>query len=140
MIPDGWNIYDFETLFQIKSGFGFKFSEYKETGIPLIKIENVSHGKIEWNSISYLPETYQEKYSDLLLRENDVVVALNRPITQNKLNIARITNKDLPSILYQRVGKIISLKQIVDKNFSYYLLSDVIFRFVLRGAIGSDQP
>ena len=47
MIPDGWNIYDFETLFQIKSGFGFKFSEYKETGIPLIKIENVSHGKIE---------------------------------------------------------------------------------------------
>ena len=91
-------------------------------------------------SCSYLPETYQEKYSDLLLRENDVVVALNRPITQNKLNIARITNKDLPSILYQRVGKIISLKQIVDKNFSYYLLSDVIFRFVLRGAIGSDQP
>ena len=66
MVPNGWEVKKFGDLFNVKSGFGFKHSEYADSGTPLIKIDNVSHGYVKWNNVSYLPDSYREDYSDIL--------------------------------------------------------------------------
>ena len=82
-------------------------NEYSSNGVPLIKINNIGYGNILIDDMDYLPEDYLEKYPNLVLNKNDILLALNRPITNNKLKIALLKNEDVPSILYQRVGKII---------------------------------
>ena len=140
MVPNGWEIKKFGSLFSVKSGFGFKHAEYTDTGTPLVKIDNVSHGYVKWDNISYLPDSYQEMYSDIVLKENDILLALNRPITQGMLKIAKLSANDVPSILYQRVGRIDFKSKNLDRDFYFYLLNTEVFRFVSRKSIGSDQP
>ena len=134
-----WEEKRFKDIYSVKSGYGFKLSEYSSTGIPLIKIDNIGYGKIKWDNISYLPEEYKESYSDIVLEKDDILLALNRPITNNKLKIAMLKETDIPAILYQRVGKII-VDKTFNKLFSYYLLNNVVFDFVLKESKGSDQP
>ena len=140
MVPNGWEVKKFGDLFNVKSGFGFKHSEYVDSGTPLIKIDNVSHGYVKWNNVSYLPDIYREEYSDILLKEGDLLLALNRPITQGKLKLVKLTKNDVPSILYQRVGRIDFKTNDLEKDFYLYLLDTAIYRFVSHKAIGSDQP
>ena len=135
-----WNSQKFKDNLDIKSGKGFKASEYTNSGIPLIKIDNVSYGKITWETRDYLPNEYLVTYPELILRKNDVVLALNRPITNNKLKIAKLSDKDELSILYQRVGKIFIDENNLDREFVFHLLNKEIFKFVLKNSVGSDQP
>lgn len=139
-LPIGWTLKKFGDLFVIKSGFGFKYSEYVESGIPLVKIDNVSHGFIKWDNTSYLPNNYVEKYPELLLRKGDLLLALNRPITKGKLKLAKLRDEDVPSILYQRVGRIDFKSKDLSKEFYLYLLDKVVYKFVSQKSIGSDQP
>ena len=134
-----WNENYFGNICTIRSGIGFKADEYVEQGVPLLKIDNVGYGNIKWNNISYLPETYLKQYPFLKLNENDIVLALNRPITNNQLKISKLTSKDIPSILYQRVGKI-NVSSDYNLDYIYYLLTKNVFNFVLKTSIGSDQP
>jgi len=135
-----WDEFKFGKYLDIKSGYGFKASEYVNEGIPLVKIDNVSYGKIKWETKTCLPKNYIQKYSDLVLNEDDILLALNRPITQNKLKIGILKKKDAPAILYQRVGKIIFNNKAVNKKFAYYNLTKQIYKFVLKSSVGSDQP
>ena len=104
---EDWEQKKFKDIYNVKSGYGFKLNEYSSTGIPLIKIDNIGYGRIKWDNISYLPEEYKDSYSDIVLEKDDILLALNRPITNNKLKIAMLKETDIPAILYQRVGKII---------------------------------
>lgn len=139
-IPKEWEICNFENNLDILSGYGFKFSEYAAFGVRLLRIDNVSHGKITWDSVAYLPEDYIQKCSNLLINNNDILLALNRPITQNQLKIARLPKEFAPCILYQRVGKIVFKTKKYHPDYVYYLLSINIKRFVEKTSIGSDQP
>ena len=140
MVPKDWEVEKFGNLFSVKSGFGFKHAEYTDIGTPLVKIDNVSHGYVKWDNISYLPDSYQETYSDIVLKENDILLALNRPITRGMLKIVKLSASDVPSILYQRVGRIDFKSENLDRDFYFYLLNTAVFRFVSRKSIGSDQP
>jgi len=140
VIPEDWEVKCFGKLLDVKSGYGFKFNEYASYGIRLIKIDNISWGRIIWENTSFLPEYYVKNFSNLLVKENDVLLALNRPITQNKLKISIVSKQDVPSILYQRVGKIVFLNNKLLSVYIYYLLLYVLPDFILKSAVGSDQP
>ncbi len=138
-VPEEWEVCEFRNYLDIKSGKGFRMEEYSESGIKLLRIDNVSHGKIMWDTIAFLPNDYETEYPDLMLNEGDILLALNRPITQNKLKIAILKYTDIPAILYQRVGKITFNKN-VDRLYVYYWLNQFLPTFILRKAVGSDQP
>ncbi len=110
---------------KIISGEAFKKSEYSTKGVRLFQIANVSFNKILWGKVAYLPEKYllNSKYKKLILEENDLVMALNRPMLNNQLKIGILRKKDTPSILYQRVGKFVTSNYINKKYLLYYLQS-----------------
>lgn len=135
-----WEFPPIGDILKIKSGFGFKASEYCGFGAKLLQIENVGYGKINWNTNSYLPFDYLDKYPELHLKENDIVIALNRPVTNNQLKISKISISDTPSILYQRVGKLCLINESIQPDYIFQVFSIYVKDFVLKQAIGSDQP
>ena len=141
-IPNSWDVVSFEKFVKIISGNYFPFTEFVEQGIPVLKIDNVMHGQVDWTTRTYLPQKYLDSKDIILLKKNDIVLALNRPITQNKIKVAKLGKDDSPSILYQRVGKFeFQDKERIDQNYFFIFLSSPIFKFILgRILIGSDQP
>jgi type I restriction enzyme S subunit len=136
-----WEEVTFGKVIKINSGKGFKASEYSKKGIRLLQIENVGYGETKWNENTiFLPETYATEYPELVLRNGDIVLALNRPVTNDELKIARILKDDEPSILYQRVGKLEVIDKSLTVDFAFHICRQFIKEFVISKSIGSDQP
>ena len=137
-----WTIIPLENFIKIDSGDYFPYAEITSKGMAILKIDNVMYGKIDWTNKTYLNKKYLQTKDVILLNKNDIVLALNRPITNDNVKVAKLTNKDIPCILYQRVGKIV----VHDTNkihidFLYTYLSSSIFKLILnRILIGTDQP
>jgi len=140
-IPKEWEVVRLEKLINIQSGKYFSYSEFCENGVRCLKIDNVGFGKLYWETTTFLPEEYLKKYPELVLRAGDIVVALNRPIINGKLKIAMLSHRDEPSILYQRVGRLIFKNKEISKRFLFYLLMGEYFKRELsKSLIGTDQP
>ncbi len=136
---DDWEQRKFGELYKISSGYAFKMNDYCNRGVPIINGESIQHGKIESNSFNYLPDKYLHDYKDFVLYEGDIVLGLNRPVTNGNLKIAEIPAIYNKSLLYQRAGKVNYICDI-DKGFTYVLLSKEILKYTLKEAVGSDQP
>jgi len=140
-IPEEWEVVRLGEIVEIQSGKYFAYSEFCESGIKCFKIDNVGFGEILWKTISFLPENYSDKYSELVLGVGDIVLALNRPTIDGKLKIGRLSEADVPSILYQRVGRFIFKSEKIYRHFMFYLLMGEYFKKELsRMLIGTDQP
>ena len=141
-IPETWKIEKLNKLIKIQSGNYFKYEEFVPQGVKVLKIDNVSFGKISWDTITYLPENYLDEYRELKLNKNDIVIALNRPIIDDKLKIGIIDKNDVPSILYQRVGRIMNknIKILNSKYLFYYVSSLWFINDLKRISRGTDQP
>ena len=99
------------------------------------------YGKIDWNNSTYIPQHFVKLYKNILLKEKDIVLALNRPITHNLVKVARLSKNDIPSFLYQRVGKVEFKNNYILSDFFFSYLNGSGFRSLLfRILIGSDQP
>ncbi|MBL9008812.1 MAG: restriction endonuclease subunit S [Myxococcales bacterium] len=136
-----WEETSFGRVLKISSGKGFKASEYSKTGIRLLQIENVGYGSTKWSeNTSYLPESYATEYPELVLRGGDIVLALNRPVTNDELKIAKIQHHEPIAILYQRVGRLEFLDDSLQVDFAFHVCRQFIKEFVVEKSIGSDQP
>jgi type I restriction enzyme S subunit len=125
----------------IISGEYFAYSEFSNTGIPVLKIDNVMYGKIDWTTRTYLSKEYLESHKQLILKEGDIVLALNRPITNNQVKVGILKKEDSPSILYQRVGKFqFKSNELRNDFFIIYLSSEIFKKLLSKVLIGSDQP
>lgn len=136
---DDWEQRKFADYYKMSSGYAFKMTDYCDDGAGLINGESIQHGIISDDNLNHLPESFIEQYPEFVLKEGDIVVGLNRPITNGNLKIARIPSKYNNFMLYQRAGKIV-YKAGCDKDFSYILLSQEILKHTLVEAVGSDQP
>ncbi|KPG70623.1 restriction endonuclease subunit S [Enterococcus sp. RIT-PI-f] len=134
-----WEQRKLSEMYDIMSGFAFKLSDYVEFGISIVNGESINNGNVSSVNWNYLPEHFRKKYSNFILHTDDIVLGLNRPITNGELKIAQIPSYLNGSLLYQRAGKI-KIVNNTDINFSYQLLNKEIYKFVLKEAQGSDQP
>lgn len=134
-----WEERKFGDIYDVVSGFAFKMSDYVQVGVPIINGESIQHGSISTNNLNFLPEEFSDKYQNVTLETGDIVLGLNRPITNGNLKIAQVPIDLHGALLYQRAGKIIILNN-TDINFSFHLLGKEVSSFVLKEAVGSDQP
>lgn len=138
--PNGWEQKRLSELLQLLGGNAFKSTDSTDVGIRWLKIANVGFGKIEWDAIDYLPNSFQENYLKYVLSENDIVMALTRPILSGKLKIAKLDKEDAPALLNQRVAKIIPNNGF-SLEYLYQLLSKRSTVAMIENAIaGTDPP
>ncbi|AGK54888.1 restriction endonuclease subunit S [Bacillus sp. 1NLA3E] len=134
-----WEERKFGDMYDVVSGYAFKMSDYVQVGVPIVNGESIQHGSISAKNLNFLPEEFSDKYQNFILDTGDIVLGLNRPITNGNLKIAQVPKDLHGALLYQRAGKIIILNN-SNINFSYQLLGKEVSKFVLKEAVGSDQP
>lgn len=75
-IPKEWEVKKMEILAILQGGFAFSSSFDTTNGVKWMKIANVGFNEIKWNDTSYLPLNFIEQYSEFVLKENDLVMAM----------------------------------------------------------------
>lgn len=123
----------------IKNGFAFKNQNLK-TGVKWLTIKNIQNGNIDWSTTSYLPEKYLTEYPSFVLKQNDIVMALTRPVTNDLLKVAVIDQLSDNSLLNQRNAKITPKKNCNDKFLYQLFLSYKMKNEVKKAVQGTDPP
>ena len=140
MALEGWYNTTVGDLFDVFSGKGFKEKEYSSSGVKLLRISNVTYDELVWEDTKYLPVEYLETVPELVLRPGDIVMALNRPITNGKLKVSIVDDQEY-YILYQRVGCLRKRDPLNSTQYlQYALLSQAFIHQVESHLQGSDQP
>ncbi|BAS57991.1 restriction modification system DNA specificity domain-containing protein [Leptolyngbya boryana NIES-2135] len=139
-LPEGWQWVEIRDILSITSGEAFKKKDYSSFGTKLLQIANVSFGKITWEQQNFLPQDIALQYPEIFLKQNDIVMALNRPILDGLLKIACLKEEDLPAILYQRVACFRLFVEEMKEYFFHYSMSPSFIQMICDNLQGSDQP
>lgn len=139
-IPEDWEVKELGDVLKVIGGGAFKSSDSSKTGVKWLKIANVSINQTVWKDESFLPIKIAEENQNFLLKENDYVIALTRPILDRKLKIAKLNKADVPALLNQRVGKI-EIEENNDIDFAYFLFQKYeTINGLLQSMAGTDPP
>ena len=124
----------------ILSGYAFKSSDFIETGVPVIKIKNITPPSVTLEDLSFVSEEIAEQQSKFLLKPDDVLIALTGShINQMASVVGRVARVkyNVPSLLNQRVGKITVLNPAeANIDYIYYYLSQDSVKIELASKAG----
>lgn len=115
----GWQQKKIGDVFTIFSGFAFKSTDATTSGCRWLKIADVGCQIMTPSTPSFLPNHFRNEYHKFIIRKDDYVIALTRPILNGKLKIAIAGKEYDGSLLNQRVGKIVTKN---NPKFVYSLL------------------
>lgn len=118
----GWEIEKAEKHIDLLSGFPFDSSHYTECGIKICGGLIIMPQRIDWDSCKYWSSI--EGFEEYTLRENDIVMALDRPWISEGFKVAMVDEDELPALLIQRTARI----RAVDINQHY-----LMYCFILGG-------
>lgn len=101
-IPEGWKVDIIGDYAKVNSGFAFKSEWWKESGVPVIKILNITENcKIDFNGCSFVDNDKIEVARKFIAKPFDVVIAMTGA-TIGKYAI--IPDNKLTILINQRVG------------------------------------
>lgn len=112
--------YSLGEIIDFNNGFAFKSSEFKDEGVPVIRIANIQDGTIDINGMVCIRKDghYQnmERYKAY---PGDILIAMSGATT------GKIGVNTTQKVFYinQRVGKIEPNEMFVQKQYLYYLLN-----------------
>lgn len=134
-----WKRNTIAKTFSIFNGYAFSSSDsIKENGVKWVKIADVGVDNMKEDNLSYLPKKFIDSYKKFVLKEGDYVLALTRPILDDRLKIARINDFFHNSLLNQRVGKIVTSH---NQDFVFNLLKRrKLVKEIENNIAGSDPP
>lgn len=136
-----WEEKTMDELVQYLGGEAFKSTSQVKNGVKWLKIANVGIGVVKWgHDTTFLPASFIEENPKYVLKGGDTVMALTRPILNEKLKIAVLNKEDGIALLNQRVAKLIS-KSKNDLKFIYYLHQTPYFIYSMNAMMaGTDPP
>ncbi len=140
VIPSDWEVKKLGDILKVIGGGAFKSYDARQSGVKWLKIANVGINQAIWEDESYLPIEIIKYYGSFLLKENDYVIALTRPLLDRKLKIAKLNENDVPALLNQRVGKI-EVESQIDIDYAYFLFQKFeTINGLLQSMAGTDPP
>ena len=119
----GWQKSKLQNHVDVIVGYPFDSSKYTTEGIPIVGGYNLMQGIIQWENSKFWKSA--DGYESYLLKDKDIVIAMDRPWVGNGFKIATIKKVDLPAILIQRTA-CIRCKSI-SPEFLYILLDSLWF-------------
>lgn len=112
-VPKGWELTTLSEICTMQNGYAFKSSDWRDNGIPVIKIGSVKPMIVDIESNGFVAEENKFSRSDFLLTAGDIVVGLTGYVGE----VGRIPAGD-EAMLNQRVAKFIPKK--LEGYLSYY--------------------
>ena len=121
----------------LQGGFAFQSKDFADDGIPLIRIGDITAKGLNTNNSAKLPSYFLDEHTEFALKADDTIIAMSGA-TVGKCTL--VTEKDIPALLNQRVGRF-KVKNCIDKKFVYYTVSNYSYQQkLLLDAIGGAQP
>ena len=125
---------------EILSGYAFKSKDFRDAGVPVIKIKNVTPPSVTLEDLSFVSKEIAQAQSKFQLKYGDVLIALTGShINQMASVVGRVARVKyhVPSLINQRVGKIIAIDpDDIDIDFVYYFLSQNEIKIKLASKAG----
>lgn len=118
---------------KVQSGFAFKSSEFKTSGIRLLRNTNILPQRVYWDDSAFLDEIHYQDFPGYQLNPGDLLISLDRPIISSGIKVARVGDADLPSLLVQRVGRLNLDLSAVDPDYLYGFLQSPRFIDTVSG-------
>jgi type I restriction enzyme S subunit len=99
--PEGWALDNLATYTNIKNGFAFKSNDWRNEGVPVVKIGSVKPSFVDLNQVSFIDAVLAQEKASFRLSIGDMLVGLTGYVGET----GRVPpTTDLP-MLNQRVGK-----------------------------------
>ena len=132
-----WKMVKLGEVTRIQSGYSFKSDEFLKDGVPIIRIGNLN-GKsvIVDDNICYYKKFWDE-HSEFRIYYGDILIAMSGA-TVGKIGIYK---QNKPSLLNQRVAKIMPQSDKLNNKYLYnYVKSELFMTQIRATAFGCAQP
>lgn len=110
----------FTDVAELKHGYQFRDYDFTESGIPVIKIGNLtSGGDLKLDNISYISVSKLNSFKQFLIERGDILMALSGA------TIGKVSYVDFPidtMLQNYRVGSFKAMNNKIDKMYLYYIL------------------
>ncbi|MCS3650377.1 restriction endonuclease subunit S [Salinibacter ruber] len=139
-LPSSWKWVRFEQISLLDSGYAFSSDKFTDEGMPLLRGANVAPGHLKWGDTEYWPEDEVGSYEHLIVEEGDIILAMDRPLINAGLKIARAEESDTPCLLVQRVAR---FKPVFESLTAFLYLTCSTQRFIAHlreGQTGTQIP
>ena len=118
-IPEGWKITKLKYLVTFDSGYSFNSSDYVDEGVNLIRIGSLYDNTLDLErSPVFLPIQFLNQHQNFVVKKNDILISLTGTLGKRDYGYSIVYDKDFPSLLNQRVGRL-KLKS-EDLNFKLF--------------------
>lgn len=139
-LPSTWVTCPIGEVAKLQAGYAFKSAWFVGNGIRLLRGTNIEPGRTRWNDVVSLGAEQALEFQNFMLRDGDIVIAMDRPLISSGLKVAVLNRQDVPSLLLQRVGRFLCSPGI-DPQFLYcYLNSPLFVRHIDAQATGTQLP
>ena len=71
-----WKTVELGDVAAVRSGYAFKSSDWKDSGIPVVKIANVKGGRLEMSGCSFVSESTAAESGEFQLCTGDILIAM----------------------------------------------------------------
>lgn len=116
-LPQGWEWVRLGNISMVNGGYAFKSSEYKNTGIRVVRISDFNElGFVNNNIVRY---DYNSKLEDYLLEEKNIILCMTGGTVGKSLFIKNLTEQ---MVTNQRVGTI-KIFGVIEDYINYSILS-----------------
>lgn len=132
-VPDNWVWTTLGSVCNFENGFAFSSDDYKQEGIPLIRISNISDNTIDLNGCVFVQKEIEDRF---VVKNGDLLIALSGATT-GKMGIY---SSDKVAYLNQRVGnlRIIDTSILSPEYRNIFMCSKT--ETILKLAYGGAQP
>jgi type I restriction enzyme, S subunit len=100
--------YQIGDLFDLEPGFAFKSKDFKDKGIPVLKIKNVKANAVQLHNLSYVDEDFLQTRPNKIARKEDLLITMsgNRHDGTKETWVGKVAEfrHDGQFLINQRVG------------------------------------
>jgi type I restriction enzyme S subunit len=124
------------------TGFPFKSARFTTpaTGVRLLKGSAVAPGDVDWTNAVAWPNDDVDPYGKYSLQLGDVILAMDRPWLEAGLKFAWVRERDLPSLLVQRVARMRGTRGLETTFLRYVIGSKAFENYIAPMTTGVNVP
>ena len=139
---EGWEEKELGNIVCFFSGYAFESKGYTNNNDDVLLIcgDNIVHCDFRWDTIKHWPKEEYEDLKRFSLEENDIVLAMDRPWVKSGLKIAKVSLKELPSLLIQRTACIRASKDVSPDFIFYSLQTEKYIKHLVSQQTGVGVP
>ncbi|MBN1925711.1 MAG: restriction endonuclease subunit S [Prolixibacteraceae bacterium] len=140
-ISEGWEVKTLGNIINYKKGNAFKSELYKEKGVRVVRVSDLTDDSIDITSCMYIDEVISQEFQKYELATNDIVITTVGSWPQNPASVVGkvtlVPGYAKGSLLNQNAVKI-RAANLKNQLFIYYSIKNGEFaNYVISGAQGS---